>query len=45
MAWVLLALVVWLSGELDDELNWLLRVVAEGTFKLITYSASHSFFI
>ena len=45
MGWVLLALIVWLSGEVDDELNWVTRVVAKGAFKLIVYVAGFLLFI
>lgn len=37
MGWVLLALIVWLSGEVDDEINWMVQAVAKGAAKLIIY--------
>jgi len=38
MEWVLLALIVWLSGEVDEELNWFTSVVAKGVAKMIIYA-------
>lgn len=40
MGWVLLALLIWLGGEVDNELNWMARVVAKGATKLILYVAT-----
>ena len=45
MGWVLLALIVWLSGEADNELNWIARVIAKGATKLICYVATLIAFI
>jgi len=35
MWWFLLAAIVWMSGELDDEINAVFRIFFKGLFNLI----------
>lgn len=39
MWWVLLALVLWLSGRFDDEIALVVSTIAVGLGKLIVYCA------
>ncbi len=37
MGWILLALILWLSGRFDDEVGWVVSTIAIGLVKLIGY--------
>lgn len=39
MWWLLLGLVLWLSGRFDDEIGWVVSTIAIGFGKLVGYCA------